>query len=403
MSYFFPTQATDTFPPNFLKNKMDKDLFIKHSLYMSMLMASGIRGTDPPAPFEGIDWIFLIKLSEKQDVILMIAPAVKKLSLPDDAKALFKELHNFYLARITRQSIEADVVLNSLSSNNIRYIKMKGFHIKDFYPADYMRSRTDIDLCLDKENLPKAKPIMESFGYTLKNTTDYHDEYEKDDFYIFELHSSLVSPKEKYAKIFSEPFSESETHQSDTDYRLKAEYLYLHLFFHLYHHFTTTGCGIRLFADFLVFKEYVKDADFGFIESIIKKYKMTEFYATLKKLLGYFFYGEKCEEHITNIASYIFINETTGVYKYHVASLGFFGKVKYFLKNWFPSAKDLSFRYPVLIKAPVLLPVCWIRRIFYSLFFNRSAFKQQAESIRTASSQEYKKIKNVRRMAEKNK
>ena len=56
---------------------MDKDLFIKHSLYMSMLMASGIRGTDPPAPFEGIDWIFLIKLSEKQDVILMIAPAVK--------------------------------------------------------------------------------------------------------------------------------------------------------------------------------------------------------------------------------------------------------------------------------------------------------------------------------------
>ena len=130
---------------------------------------------------------------------------------------------------------------------------------------------------------------------------------------------------------------------------------------------------------------------------------MTEFYTTLKKLLGYFFYGEDCDDRIINIATYIFRNQTTGVYKYHVASLSFFGKVKYFLKTWFLSAKDLSFRYPVLKKAPILLPVCWIRRIFYSLFFNPSAFKKQAGNIRTVSSQEYKEIKNVRQMAEKNK
>ena len=382
---------------------MDKELFIKHSLYLSKLIASSIQGTDPPAPFEDIDWIFLIKLSEFQDTILMIAPAVKKLSLPDNAKALFKELHNFYLARIMRQSIETDTVLDSLNAQNIRYIKMKGLHIKDFYPDCYMRSRTDVDLCFDKENLSKTKSILEGLGYTLKNSTDNHDEYEKDDFYIFEMHSALVSPKEKYAKIFSKPFSKSEKHLSDSDYRLKAEYLYLHLFFHLYHHFTTTGCGIRLFADFLVFNEFVKDADFTFIETVISRYKMTEFYNTLKKLLGYFFYGEDCDDRIINIATYIFRNQTTGVYKYHVASLSFLGKVKYFLKTWFPTAKDLSFRYPVLKKAPILLPVCWIRRFFYSLFFNPSAFKKQAENIRTVSSQGYKEIKNIRQMAEKNK
>ncbi len=380
---------------------MDKELFIKHSRYLSLLMSSGIRGTNPPLPFEGIDWEFLIKLSEKQDVILMISPAVKKLDVPDDAKELFKELHNFYLARITRQSIEADFILEALSNQNIRYIRMKGFHIKDYYPSDFMRSHTDVDLCLDKENLSKAKAVMESFGYSLKNVTDYHDEYEKDNFYIFELHSSLVSNEEKYAKVFHDPFLKSEIYQSNTDYRLKAEYLYLHLFFHLYHHFTTSGCGVRLFADFLVFDEYIKGVDFGFIESVIGKYNLTEFHTTLKKLLRYFFYGEEADNKTADIASYIFTSETTGIYKYHVASLGFFGKIKYFLKNWFPSAKDLAFRYPVLEKAPVLLPICWIRRIFYSLFFNRSAFKEQAESIRTASSQEYKNIKKVRQMAEK--
>ena len=366
-------------------------------------MSSSIRGTEPPAAFDGIDWDFLIKLSEKQDVILMISPALKKLDLPVEARALFKELYNFYLARITRQSIEAEAVLYALSKENIRYIKMKGFHIKDFYPSEFMRSHTDIDLCIDKENLSRAKPLMESLGYALKNVTDYHDEYEKDEFHIFELHSSLVSPKEKYAGLFNEPFSKSESHQSPMEFRLKPEYLYLHLFFHLYHHFTTSGCGVRLFADFLVFEEYIKDADFAFIEDVIKKYKMTDFYTTLNKLLRYFFYNEEGDGDIARIASYIFTSETTGVYKYHVASLGFFGKVRYFLKNWFPGAKDLAFRYPILEKAPVLLPVCWVRRIFYSLFFNRSAFKEQAQSVRKASSKEYKDIKKVRQMANKSK
>jgi len=386
-----------------LKNNMDKDLFIRHSRYLCSLIFCSIRGTNPPLPFEGIDWNFLIKLSEKHNVILMISPVVKKLCLPDDAKANFYELYRFYLTRITRQNIESERVTDALSSHNIRFIKMKGLHIRNYYPSDIMRSFTDIDLCLDKENLQKAREIMEGLGYTLKNTTDFHDEYEKDGFYIFELHSSLVSEKEKHSNVFLDPFSKSEADLSSSDFRLKTEYLYLHLFFHLYHHFTTTGCGIRLFADFLVLETLTENLDFKLIESIIKSHRMSEFYATLKKLIRYFFYDEECEKSVSDIALYIFASETTGNYSHHVASLSFFGKVKYFLKNWFPPAKDLAFRYPVLNKAPVLLPVCWVRRFFYSLFFNRSAFKKQADSIRTASSEKYKSIRKVRRMSEKSK
>lgn len=396
---FYPTQATDTSPPSFLKNKMNRNDFLKHSRYLSHLMSAAIKQTEPSTPFEGINWEFLIALAKKHDSLLMIEPALNKLSLPDEVRKAFNELKNFYLARIIRQNIEAENVLSRLEKQNIRYLKMKGSHIKDFYPDPLMRSFNDIDLLIDKENLLKAKPLMESLGYTLKNSVDYHDEYEKDSFYIYELHSSLVSKKEKYRKVFENPFEKAIQEKNSLGFKLRNEYLYLHLFFHLYNHFTSTGCGVRLFADFLVFREYIKDIDQKFIDSVIEKYKMTEFKATVDELTDYFFFGKEVSEKTEKIAEYIFTNETTGVYKFHVASFGFFGKIGFFLRNWFPKAKDLAFRYPVLEKHPVLLPVCWIRRIFYTLFFNRKAIKEQAESIKTVNSEEYKQIKEIRESA----
>lgn len=364
-------------------------------------MSSAIRQTDPPAPFEGINWDLLIALIEKHDSVLMVESAFFKLDLPDNARKNFNNLKNFYLARVVRQNIEAERVLSSLEAENIRYIKMKGSHIKEFYPDPLMRSFNDIDLLIDRENLSKANSLMINLGYELKNSVDYHDEYEKDSFYIYELHSSLVSKKEKYRKVFEKPFEKAVYGENNLSYKLRGEYLYLHLFFHLYNHFTSTGCGVRLFADFLVFSEYVKDVDWDCVNSVIRKQKMTEFKTTLDELVGYFFYGKEVSEKVEKIAEYIFTNETTGVYKFHVASFGFFGKIGFFLRNWFPKAKDLAFRYPVLEKYPVLLPICWLRRIFYTLFFNRKAIKVQADSIKTVNSEEYKRIKEIRKSAKK--
>jgi len=152
----------------------------------------------------------------------------------------------------------------------------------------------------------------------------------------------------------------------------------------------------------LIFDSIIKDLDYDFIKAQLKKYDMLNFYYTVENLLGYFFYGKDADEKLESVARYIFENQTTGTYSNITANLGFWGKIKYFLKNWFPSAKDLSFRYPVLEKAPVLLPICWIRRIFYSLFFNRNAFKEQAESIRNINNRKNKDIREIRRYAENN-
>jgi len=378
----------------------DKEL-LKYGKYLTSLISSVILNTAAPAPFDDINWVKFFNLAKKHDVSTLIYPIIQEMDIPEDVSVKFKNIQNRMIARTTRQNIETEVVTSEFEKNSIKYIKLKGAHIKDYYPYGYIRTFSDIDLYIDCSDKKKAEEIMERLGYTLSNITEYHDEYEKDNFYIFELHCHIVSPKTDYYSVFETPFDKSYLADNNNFcYKLKNEYLFLHLLFHLHKHFFSTGCGIRLFVDLLVFEKHIGSVDWNFIISVIKQYDILDFYNTIKMLMNFFFFNQAADNNIETIANYIFESSTTGIYKYNVASLSFWGKIKYFLKVWFPPAKELAYRYPVLNKAPVLLPTYWIRRILYSLFFKRSSLKKQIDGIKTANSSEYKNIKKIRKMAD---
>ena len=380
----------------------DKDL-LKYGKYITSLISSVVLNTAPPAPFEGIDWEKLFYLAKNHSIAIIIYPAVKDMDMPENVRLLFIKDKDRILARTTRQAIESDRVLRTLEDNNIEFIRLKGIHIKELYPAPYMRTFSDIDICLTEEGREKAKPIMKNLGYRLEGSLDFHDEYEKDDFYIYELHYPIVSTELFYSDVFSDPFTKSHpVSDSNLDFVLNNEYFYLHLFFHLHRHFVTRGCGVRLFVDLLVFQQNVKDVDYDFIKSVLKKYNMMDFYNSVQKLIDYFFFDKDASQSTLTIAKFILESRLNEDFNKRFANIGFWGKLKYLLKLWFPSAKELAFRYPVLNKAPILLPVCWVRRFFYSLFFNRSAFKKQADTIKEFNSDEYKEIKKARELAIKN-
>ncbi|MDO4419017.1 MAG: nucleotidyltransferase family protein [Ruminococcus sp.] len=377
---------------------------LKYGKYLTSLISSVILNTQPPEPFEGIDWTKLFKLAKKHDTATIVYDAIENMELPKDARTLFVNNKNRIVARTTRQAIEADKIFREFEKNNIRYIRLKGIHIKDFYPAPYMRVFGDVDVYVSKEDREKAKDLMKVLGYELDCAIDYHDEYKKDDFYIYEIHSPIVSENSFHHDVFSDPFNKAiAISENNLNYVLNNEYFYLHLFFHLYGHFIHNGCGIRLFTDLLVFQQSIKDTNYEFIKSVLKQYDLLDFYNTVQKLIDYFFFNGTANKNTLAIAEFIFKCRPNETSENRLANFSFWGKIKYLLKIWFPPAKELAFRYPVLEKAPVLLPVCWVRRIFYSLFFNRSAFTTQVNNVKKFNSEEFKEIKNARDLATKNK
>ena len=250
---------------------------------------------------------------------------------------------------------------------------------------------------------------MESLGYTLESSINYHDEYVKDNFFIYEIHSDVVSSKSNLYTLFITPFEKSTADQNNNlQFTLKPEYFYLNIVTHLYKHFVSEGCGLRLFSDIYVYKKAHPEIDFSFIENALKKHKLTEFHKNILNLTECFFENKQPSEELRQIALYVFKSGEYGNPKLKKLSwisstksnrLTFADKTKYFIKNWFPGVKILKRRYPVLEKAPFLLPVCWIRRIFYTIFFKRSAFKEQKDEIKRLNSDELKEAKRIRNLA----
>lgn len=381
---------------------------LEYGRYLASLMGSVINDTAPEKPFEGIDWEYMRRLANHHNVLSLIYPGVSSLNIPKEIFSNFYYDSRLLLTRSTRQEIEAQLVSESLNNEGIRFIKLKGIVLEKFYPKSYMRSHSDIDLFMSKEDRERAKRIMKDLGYTLASEIDYNDEYEKDKFYLFELHSSLVTDSSPYKPLLSDPFKNTVKDADGINFVLSDEYFYLHLIIHLLNHFLSGGCGVRQLCDIYVFEKTHPQLDLKFIEEKLESFGLSKFLSTMRKLCVALFEGKKLTKDEEDIASFIFSSGEYGSGNLkHISWLSkdkhitwtFSKKCGYFLKLWFPPVSTMKRRYPILEKAPVLLPVCWIRRIFYAIFFKRNSVKEQYHEIKQLNSDELKEAKRVRNLA----
>ncbi len=385
------------------------EVMLRYGKLLASLIGHSLKGTAPLQPAEDIDWEELYSLSALHNVTALIYPAVSKLSIPEEIRNRFEYDNHRLIAREARQEFESQRVFTALNDAEIPIIKLKGIVIKNLYPIPYMRTAADVDICLTKNDREKAKSVMKALGYTLNNSIDYHDEYTKDSFFIYELHSDVVSSLSPLYNLFVNPFEKATVENSNPkQLKLTDEYFYLNLVMHLYKHFISEGCGLRLFSDLYVFRKKCTNLDNTFITNILKEYNLTEFHDNILQLNSCFFEGNNYSDKLQTIAEFIFksgeygnseLKKLSWLSSDKSAKLTFSDKVRYFFRNWFPGAKAMEKRYPVLKKAPVLLPVCWVRRIFYTIFFKRSAIKEQKNEIKRLNSKELREAKRIRTLA----
>lgn len=380
-----------------------------HGQFLASLMGHSLNGTLTTDIPKDICWEKLYKLASFHNVVPIIYPLVSTSAIPCEVRSNFDYDNRFLSAREARQELESYNVFSELEKNSINFIKLKGIVIKNLYPLPHMRSCADVDICMSYEDRQKAKPVMESLGYTLEHSIDYHDEYSKDNFYIYEIHSDIISPRSKLHSVFTEPMEKSLTDsQSGFSRVLCDEYFYLNLVIHLYKHFISEGCGLRPFCDIYLFRKKHTNLDYTFINNILKDYGLADFHNTLQELNACFFEGGEYSEELSSIADFIFksgeygnpnLKNLSRVSSDKSAKLTLGDKIRYFLTNWFPGVKVMKRRYPILEKAPVLLPVCWMRRGFYTIFFKRSALKEQKDEVKRLNGDDLKEAAKIRKLA----
>lgn len=384
--------------------KVSESLFF--GIYTCRLLSAVINSQKPPELPQQIDLERLYAYQTHQSVANMAYWALKDLDIPADKLKPFEDEYKMTLLREARFEIAGTQVFIELEKQGIPFIPVKGVILKKLYDTESFRSFTDFDIYIgDKDK--ETQQVMESLGFELKGRSEYDTKYFKKPSISFEMHRNLFEDDYSFDGYFDNPLERAVLKpDSKCYYMLKNEDFYIHVFCHLFKHFTFGGCGLRQFMDIYVMDKKLS-LDRDYIKSELEKLNLVDFYNTVQQLVGVMFGGEKPDERLLEICDYIFSNGTFGTDK--IIAVNQYNKEKdnndknivtwkiaYFVDRWRLSYSGMKEQYKILEKVPVLLPFCWIHKAFRVLFFRRDVLRSQINDVENYNSDYADYIAHIR-------
>jgi hypothetical protein len=367
--------------------------------YMAHLCGCAIKNIKPKELPESMSWEAVFKFAGYHSVANLTFFAIDQLEKKPESELFlrWKEQSNRALVKNISFDMERAEILSEFEQKHIPYLPLKGILIKDYYDKPQMRAMADNDILYKADLQQEVIAIMENRGYEVKSIQGNHDVYLKKPFYNFELHRYLVSKDSEYRAYFEKVWDRAVKDEDNSyGYHMKQEDFYIYIMFHFYKHYSNGGSGIRSLADILVFlMKFESQLDWEYIATELSLLKLSSFEKDMKllaknlaevdqlgeKYLEEFLYIARCgtygtkENEIKNKIQRCVTDGNNGS--------GF--ATSYFKNRLFPSTTFMKCRFPILEKAPILLPVYYIFRIVRRIF-NRKFFGLEIKAIREMKS-----------------
>ena len=285
-------------------------------------------------------------------------------------------------------------VYGELLKNGLKPMVVKGIVCRHLYPKPEFRFSADEDLLILPNEAEAYDKVLSSLGFRKQEDfreNSYETSYFTDDGLHIELHTSLFSTKteyfNRYNEVMKDAFDKAVCIQvgNESLYTLCPTDHFVFLLLHTLKHFINGGVGIRQICDIMLFvRQYAEEIDFKTACDRLTYTKADRFSAGVFAIGGKYLGFEK-EADLYNSAKGNSLTECddllsdilcAGVYggatmvRRHSAQMTWdavHGKKKRLLHRLFPPLKELDTRFDYARKAPVLLPVAWIHRLFIYL------------------------------------
>lgn len=271
-------------------------------------------------------------------------------------------------------------IYRAFEENRVDYMPLKGCNLKQMYPQPELRMMGDADILIRMEQYPRIKAVMESLGFSEGAESQHELHWERSDLHL-ELHKCLFAREETdFYPYYGDGWSRAVCKEKYR-YELKPEDEYIYLFTHMAKHYRKGGIGCRQLLDLYVYRRLHPEMDETKMEQAAAAIHLLEFYRNTRNLLSVWFADREADEKTGFMTDYIFSGGDWGSMenrilskqvKYNAgAEIIQNSKLKLMLRAVFPSFYEMSVRYPILKKYPVLLVFCWIHRVF-KLAFGRT-------------------------------
>ena len=263
-----------------------------------------------------------------------------------------------------------------LEKKSIRYMPLKGIAISDIYPEGIIREMTDIDIYADKENFEIIKDIFLKNGYIFEHR-GHHDVYVRNDISVcFEIHETIVDKQRdtKTDEFFKNPCMLAK--KSGFCYRLTSENELIYLIAHYFGHFHQGGAGVRGVLDIYLYEKCF-DIDNKYVDEILERYKLKDFYDNIRQLGKVWFENKKIDTLSNELGEYIISSGAFGITERLNLDLSSCNKsraenIKLMLRRkLFLPQNEIIRRYP-WAKTKMLLPIAYAKRVVSVIKNNRN-------------------------------
>ena len=340
-----------------------------------------------------IDWESIINLSKEHKIEALVYSAIQNESKENIPQNLLKSWkQDVFISGVTQQNHikEVEGILHIFNEANIDVLVLKGLIIRDLYPNATLRTMSDSDIVVKKEDLEKSIELILSREYAEIEISPSHFVYWKPGCLPIELHWNLAD--EHFFKQICQFEEDMWPNVKKTNIgSAKANEMSLEDFaifqcIHMAKHLVYRGFGIRHLIDFalLVNKRGSEINWINFLDRC-KKYGIYKFVLQVMLTCNILFdmiIPKSITEIVNKDKSYLneFINDIfeSGVHGKQdfvssVASEFAYtadkenGKnessFKRYMRFLFPKVENMSQRYHYAKKNKVLVPAAWIHHL----------------------------------------
>ena len=328
-------------------------------------LISAILYQEPDFQIPGdLDWnVFLYLVKNNKLSVFVYEYLEEREGVPKEVlSSLCSKYKKSVRRSVMQQHYEAQIFAK-FEEANIRYLPLKGMILRQFYPKSYMRKMTDMDILVDEEHTEKIKDIMTELGFALYRDAEREDVYFLEKGITVEIHKKLFI--DEFGGYFDEGFKMAHPKADNSyAYEMSSEDFYIHMIAHFVHHFMSHGVGIRAVLDVRVFLDKYGDSlDKDYVEKELNIMGIDTFEKQLENLSKAWFLKENEGPDVSEFGIQILKNGYEGSKKHReVLAAARTSKNKAILSAIFPPYKEMKAYYPVLNKAKILMPVCWVLR-----------------------------------------
>lgn len=326
----------------------------------------------------------------RQGIVLTVYPQLT--ALPQAQQMLTGEYYAAVSQAVT-QNHEGARILEALSRTNMECMTLKGWDMRAHYPRPVMRQMADLDVLLRPYEYAQVVDVMGDLGYQPLSAVESswkHDDFFRDVVTV-ETHKRLTDDsgavREWESRMWDRRMPAGESGGATGTCRMAEEDVLLFHLVHMHKDFCNGSLGLRRILDTWLLSGHADSLDQALIARELEAMDLTAF-AERMQWLGRVCMGEEpVDPDAELLLRHAFQHGIYGSNKSYktarIAGMGkgsmLGGKVRSLVAAVFLPYGRMKAQFPVLEKAPVLLPVCWIRRIVELLHGNWADYRRKLD------------------------